>query len=67
MKFYLEEKEKVLSELDSSEEGLASEDVQKRKEKYGLNKLAEAKKEVLAKLREGLNWSDEPIRKTPQA
>lgn len=29
--------------------------------------FAEAKKEVLAKLREGLNWSDEPIRKTPQA
>ncbi len=25
------------------------------------------KKSVLAKLREGLNWSDEPIRKTPQA
>ena len=49
MKFYLEEKEKVLSELDSSEEGLASEDVQKRKEKYGLNKLAEAKKEGIIK------------------
>lgn len=29
--------------------------------------FVEAKKEVLAKLREGLNWSDEPIRKTPQA
>lgn len=29
--------------------------------------ITEAKKEFFAKLREGLNWSDEPIRKTPQA
>lgn len=29
--------------------------------------ITEAKKEFLAKFREGLNWSDEPIRKTPQA
>ena len=29
--------------------------------------ITEVKKEFLAKFREGLNWSDEPIRKTPQA
>ena len=33
----------------------------------GKEGFEDAKKEVLAKLREGLNWSDEPIRKTPQA
>lgn len=29
--------------------------------------ITEVKKEFLAKFREGLNWSDEPIRKAPQA
>ena len=35
MKYYLEEKEKVLKELNATEEGLTGEEAKKRKEKYG--------------------------------
>ena len=43
MKYYLEEKEQVLMEVNSSEEGLTSEEAAKRLEKNGKNKLEEAK------------------------
>ena len=47
MKTYCEEKEAVLAELDSSENGLSSAEAQKRLEAHGKNKLKEAKKESL--------------------
>ncbi len=49
MKYYLEEKEKVLKELNSSEDGLSSQEVEKRKEEYGMNKLAEPPREGIIK------------------
>ena len=49
MKYYLEEKEKVLKELDSTEEGLTDVEAKQRKEKYGANKLSEPPKEPIFK------------------
>ena len=49
MKFYCEEKEVVLSELESSESGLSSAEAEKRLEKNGKNKLEEAKGKSLAR------------------
>ncbi len=43
MKYYLEEKEQVLMDVKSSEEGLTSEEASKRLAANGKNKLAEAK------------------------
>ena len=42
MKFYLEETEKVFSEVQSSPKGLTSNEAQKRLERDGKNKLKEA-------------------------
>ena len=47
MRFYKEEKDDVLSYLGTSENGLSSEEAKKRQEKYGKNKLKEAKKKPL--------------------
>ncbi len=49
MKHYLETAEHVLEELESCEEGLLTDKVLERKEKYGPNKLREAKKVPLIK------------------
>ena len=49
MKTYCEEKEAVLAELDSSENGLSSAEAQKRVEAHGKNKLKEPAKESLIK------------------
>lgn len=49
MRYYLEEKEKVLKELNATEEGLTGEEAKQRKEKYGSNKLAEPPKESIFK------------------
>ena len=49
MKAYCEEKEAVLAELDSSENGLSSAEAQKRLEAHGKNKLKEPAKESLIK------------------
>lgn len=49
MKFYLESAEQVLSEVQSSENGLTEDEASKRIEKYGKNKLKEAEKESLFK------------------
>ena len=47
MKFYCEDKESVIQELNSSEAGLSSAEAGKRLEANGKNKLAEGKKESL--------------------
>lgn len=47
MKSYLEKAEDVLKEVDSNENGLSSSEAKKRIEKYGKNKLNEAKKATL--------------------
>ena len=47
MKFYLEEKEKVLAELGSCQDGLSAKEADERLEKNGKNKLAEGKKTSL--------------------
>ena len=47
MKFYCEDKETVLHELNSSADGLTSAEAAKRLEENGKNKLAEGKKESL--------------------
>ena len=49
MKTYCEEKDAVLAELDSSENGLSSAEAQKRLEAHGKNKLKEPAKESLIK------------------
>ena len=49
MKTYCKEKEAVLAELDSSENGLSSAEAQKRLEAHGKNKLKEPAKESLIK------------------
>lgn len=49
MRYYLEEKEKVLKELNATEEGLTDEEAKQRKEKYGANKLAETPRESVFK------------------
>lgn len=49
MRYYLEEKEKVLQELNATEEGLTDEEAKQRKEKYGANKLAEPPRESVLK------------------
>lgn len=49
MKTYCEEKEAVLAELASSENGLSSAEAQKRLEAHGKNKLKEPAKESLIK------------------
>ena len=46
-KFYLQNNEDVLKELNTSEKGLSSAEASKRIEQYGLNKLKEADKETL--------------------
>ena len=47
MKHYLEQSDKVLAELESSEQGLSAGEAAARLEKNGKNKLAEGKKESL--------------------
>ncbi|MBR2453416.1 MAG: HAD-IC family P-type ATPase, partial [Clostridia bacterium] len=47
MSFYLKSKDEVLTELQSSENGLSSTESAARLEKYGKNKLVEGKKESL--------------------
>ncbi|MBE6685071.1 MAG: cation-translocating P-type ATPase [Ruminococcaceae bacterium] len=47
MKFYCEDKETVLRELDASSDGLTSAEAEKRLAENGKNKLVEAKKESL--------------------
>ncbi len=47
MKFYCEDCEKVLHELNAGQNGLASDEAAKRLEQNGKNKLAEGKKESL--------------------
>ncbi len=49
MKFYCEDKDRVLSSLGSSEEGLSSAEAQKRLEANGKNKLAAAKGKSLVR------------------
>lgn len=49
MRYYCEEKERVLEELGSSHEGLDATEAEKRLLKHGKNKLAEAKKDSLIK------------------
>ena len=49
MRYYCEEKERVLEELGSSHEGLGANEAEKRLLKHGKNKLAEAKKDSLIK------------------
>lgn len=49
MKYYLEEKENVLKQLNASEDGLTIEEAKNRKEKYGANKLDEPPKESILK------------------
>lgn len=49
MKFYLEEKEQVLKDINSSDNGLTADEAAKRLEKNGKNKLKEAEKESLFK------------------
>ena len=47
MKHYLEQSDKVLTELETSADGLSATEAQARLEKNGKNKLAEGKKESL--------------------
>ena len=47
MKFYLEEKSDVLSELKTTEDGLNSSEAEERLREHGKNKLAEGKKTPL--------------------
>ena len=49
MKFYCEDKETVLREMNASSEGLASAEAEKRLAENGKNKLVEAKKESMIK------------------
>ena len=49
MKEYLEQKEDVLSQVESNENGLTSAQASSRLEKNGKNKLAEGKKDSLIK------------------
>ena len=49
MKFYLEDREKVLETVKSGEEGLTGAEAQQRLEADGANKLAEPKKDSLLK------------------
>ena len=49
MKYYLKNVEDVLKELETSDEGLSDEQVVKKREKYGLNKLDEAKRDGVFK------------------
>ncbi len=55
MKFYLEEKEAVLNELDANREGLTAQQASDRTEKYGKNKLeAEKGKSLIRRFLEQL-------------
>lgn len=49
MKFYCEDTNEVLGELNSSKNGLKTAEAEKAREKYGLNKLEEGKKTPLYK------------------
>ena len=49
MRFYCEEAEAVLHDVDSTSEGLTSAEAEKRLAAYGKNKLAEGKKDSLIK------------------
>ena len=49
MRFYCEEAEAVLRDVDSTSEGLTSAEAEKRLAAYGKNKLAEGKKDSLIK------------------
>ena len=49
MNYYTKTKEEVESLLDTCENGLTNEEALQRNQKYGLNKLTEAKKESLLK------------------
>ena len=47
MKYYLEEFDKVLTEVGSDEDGIKKAEVGKRLEEYGPNKLEEKKKTLM--------------------
>ncbi len=47
MNEYLKNTDEVLTELDTSQDGLSEENAKKRLEKYGLNQLAEGKRESI--------------------
>ena len=47
MKYYLEDTEKIFSQLKSSPQGLSRQEAEKRLAEHGPNKLAEAKKPSL--------------------
>ena len=49
LRFYCEEAEAVLRDVDSTSEGLTSAEAEKRLAAYGKNKLAEGKKDSLIK------------------
>ena len=49
MKYYCEERDQVLASLNSGENGLSSEEAEKRLSENGKNKLAEPEKESLFK------------------
>ncbi len=49
MKHYLKDSEEILKSLETSADGLSNEEAAKREEKYGKNKLKEAKKTSLIK------------------
>ena len=49
MKYYLEEIDKILEELDTSREGLKDEQLDMKRTYYGLNKLEEAKRQGIFK------------------
>ena len=49
MQFYLKETDAVFAEVQSSPEGLSSQEAASRLEKNGKNKLAEAKKDSMLK------------------
>lgn len=49
MKYYLEEKDSVLKELNATGEGLTGKEAESRQEKYGKNKLVEPPKDGILK------------------
>ena len=49
MKYYCEEKERVIAELESNENGLSEAEAERRLAENGPNKLAAAKKDSIIK------------------
>ena len=50
MKYYTKSEEEVLKELNSSENGLTEEEVKKRQQEHGLNKIKKKKQDSILKL-----------------